>query len=203
MWIVYLVLVFVLLVGTTALAKRLRRLWAFIYVPLLLLACISGDWLLRNLEFEDLVTATEASEAPLHRWNREIHQILDRGVDSYESETVWLEVMRQTARERHHNLLVATNDVEQVRVAPWHFSITRAQQSYERHGQAWSEHLGEWTAFVGPDLPTADGEIKASFDIAENGFLDALTLFPQFDLRSRVEDIFRERVLRLVTTYET
>ena len=73
MWIVYLVLVFVLLVGTTALAKRLRRRWAFIYVPVLLLACISGDWLLRNLEFEDLVTATEASEAPLHRWNREIH----------------------------------------------------------------------------------------------------------------------------------
>ena len=172
------------------------------YVPLLLLACISGDWLLRNLEFEDLVTATEASEAPLHRWNREIHQILDRGVDSYESETAWLEVMRDTARERHRTLLVAANVVEQVRVAPWHFSIARAQQSYERHGQAWSEYLGEWTAFVGPDLPTADGEIYASFDIAENHFLDALTLFPVFDLRSRVEDIFRERVLRLVTTVE-
>ena len=171
------------------------------YVPLLLLACISGDWLLRNLEFEDLVTATEASEAPLHRWNREIHQIFDRGVDSY-SAPAGLEEMRQTARERHRNLLVATNDVEQVRVAPWHSSIARAQQSYERHAQAWSEHLGEWTAFVGPDLPTADGEIYASFDIAENHFLDALTLFPVFDLRSRVEDIFRERVLRLVTTVE-
>ena len=199
MWIVYLVLVVVLLVGTTALAKRLRRLWAFMYVPLLLLACISGDWLLRNLEFEDLVTATEASEAPLHRWNREIHQIFDRGVDSY-SAPAGLEEMRQTARERHRNLLVATNDVEQVRVAPWHSSIARAQQSYERHAQAWSEHLGEWTAFVGPDLPTADGEINASFDIAENDFLDALTLFPLFDLRSRVEDIFSERVLRIATT---
>ncbi len=199
MWIIYLVLVAVLFVGTATLATRLRRLWAFLYVPLLLLACISGDWLLRNLEFEDLLTATEASEAPLHRWNREIHQIFDRGVDSY-SAPAGLEEMRDTSRGRHRNLLVATNDVEQVRIAPWHSSIARAQQSYERHTQAWSEHLGKWTTFVGPDLPTADGEIYASFDIAENDFLDALTLFPLFDLRSRVEDIFEERVLRLVTT---
>ena len=45
------------------------------------------------------------------------------------------------------------------------------------------------------------GEGTRSFD-AENHFLDALTPFPVFDLRSRVEDIFRERVLRLVTTVE-
>ncbi len=199
MWIIYLVLVAVLFVGTATLATRLRRLWAFLYVPLLLLACISGDWLLRNLEFKDLVTTTEASEAPLHRWNHEIHQIFDRGVDSY-SAPAGLEEMRDTSRGRHRNLLVATNDVEQVRIAPWHSSIARAQQSYERHAQAWSEHLGKWTAFVGPDLPTADRGIYASFDIAEDDFLDALTLFPLFDLRSRVEDIFEERVLRLVTT---
>ena len=191
MWIIYLVLVAGLFVGTATLATRLRRLWAFLYVPLLLLACISGDWLLRNLEFKSLVTATEASEAPMHFWNTDVQRIRERAEGK--SPSAIIGELRTSARDNRKTLLVAINEIERVRVAPWHFSISQAHTSYESHAQTWSTRLHEWSVIgLSDDLPTSSGEISATWEIAESDYLDALPLLPLFDLESRVEDIFDE-----------
>lgn len=183
---------------TGSFGARRRLTWSrrsLIVITVALCCAIVGDWFMRNREMDQMVTAVERSEAIMHEWMEEAVRILNSS--STIAQTTTPEYVRlaqrlsEAAEQSAVDLIDAHDRVAGVSVLPWHRSLSKAQDRYLDHSNAWRDEL-ERIAADPATLGDANPEISGSFLIAERAFGGAIPLVPLFGVADRVENIFEE-----------
>lgn len=174
-----------------------RRRVVAVVAAVFLVVVVAGDWLVRNIEMDRIVTATGETEEVMELW------IADRTAMFAEFERLqsptqtridaWVTQFERTAAWRYGQLRDHEAELADVNALPWHRSVATAKSRMLDHTAAWGAALraiGEDA--VAYDDPVAGAEISSTFRIAERAYRDAVPTLPLFDLRARVDDIFDE-----------
>lgn len=155
------------------------------------------DWGSRNLELHRLLNRVEVSEFIIGEaivkieeiGTRRSAQINDAPLNRRGIAALWVEEVESVANDVATDVLLIEPDIRETFVLPWHRRIRRSRTTYLNHLHVWQQ---EFTRAVkdGNSYFQAEPRIAATFELAEREFKQAVTPFPVFHLRSRVDYVF-------------
>ena len=168
--------------------------FAVFLVTLLGFGVVVGDWTSRNLEMRTLVGAVEDSEAAMQWADDQIQSIIKEyganGTLTKAQQSKAWDALSEAAYDGNFAISAAGAGVAGVTVLPWHGDIERAQDAYVAHNQAWQDYMQ-----AAADDPTVlfktQPEINSTFDAAEPLMKEAVPVPALFDLKERVDEIFK------------
>ncbi len=156
------------------------------------------DWLARNVEMDQLVSAIEASEATMGVVQDRVAVVYDE-LDSADLQGAPTDAQTQAAVAELAGIAVDGADsigaagrvIEAVNILPWHTEIKAAKEAYLLHNYAWQAYMQ--AAIEDPVAFTVDQPlIDSSFMDAQQPLEDAVPELTLFDLQYRVENIYVE-----------
>lgn len=168
--------------------------FAVFLVTLFGFGIVVGDWASRNLEMRALVSAVEDSESAMEWTDQQIQSIIKEyganGALTKDQQTKAWDALSEAAYDGNLAISAAGAQVANVTVLPWHGDITRAKDAYVAHNQAWQDYMQK-----AADDPTVlfkdQPEINSTFDAAEPLMKAAVPVPALYDLRARVDEIFK------------
>jgi hypothetical protein len=170
-----------------------RAAWVF---AALLAVCVAivGDWALRCWEANRLVAAIEASESAMARWRNADDMVYERLPEEPWTEEEYARGSAEVSRVATVYLTevaVTETGVADLRLAPWHRALVRAQDRYLDHAGAWRGYLAD----RGEDSTQSSShyvQIDPTFAIAGPAVIDAVPPWCFGDVRERAERVFAD-----------
>ena len=159
---------------------------------------VGTDWLTRNIEMDQLVSAIEASEATMGVVQDRVAVVYDE-LDSADLQGAPTDAQTQAAVAELAGIAVdgadsigaAGREIAAVNVLPWHTEIKAAKEAYLLHNYAWQAYMQ--SAIEDPVAFTVNQPlIDSSFMDAQQPLEDAVPELTLFDLQYRVENIYVE-----------
>ncbi len=159
---------------------------------------VGTDWLTRNIEMDQLVSAIEASEETMGVVQDRVAVVFEE-LDSADLQGAPTDAQTQAAVAELAGIAVdgadsigaAGREIAAVNVLPWHADIKAAKEAYLLHNYAWQAYMQ--AAIEDPVAFTVDQPlINTSFMDSEQPLEDAVPDPSLFDLQTRVENIFIE-----------
>lgn len=156
------------------------------------------DWLTRNIEMDQLVSAIEASEATMGVVQDRVAVVFEE-LDSADLQGAPTDAQTQAAVAELAGIAVdgadsigaAGREIAAVNVLPWHTEIKAAKEAYLLHNYAWQAYMQ--SAIEDPVAFTVNQPlIDSSFMDAQQPLEDAVPELTLFDLQYRVENIYVE-----------
>ena len=157
---------------------------------------LAGDWVARNIQMRDLVTAIEGSEAAMGSVQDQIAAAFDEYAakkkptdaekDAFDAS------LSNIAAAGASSIALAGDKVAQVKLLPWDVAIWNSRQAYLDHNLAWQEYLT--AAALDPIELTKDQDAINDTFIDFESIIIAATPDPAlFDLDMRVAHLFIEQ----------
>jgi hypothetical protein len=159
---------------------------------------VGTDWLTRNIEMDQLVSAIEASEATMGVVQDRVAVVYEE-LDSADLQGAPTDTQTQAAVAELAGIAVdgadsigaAGREIAAVNVLPWHTEIKAAKEAYLLHNYAWQAYMQ--SAIEDPVAFTVNQPlIDSSFMDAQQPLEDAVPELTLYDLQFRVENIFVE-----------
>ena len=159
---------------------------------------VGTDWLTRNIEMDQLVSAIEASEETMGVVQDRVAVVFEE-LDSADLQGAPTDAQTQAAVAKLAGIAVdgadsigaAGREIAAVNVLPWHTEIKAAQEAYLLHNYAWQAYMQ--SAIEDPVAFTVNQPlIDSSFMDAQQPLEDAVPELTLFDLQYRVENIYVE-----------
>jgi len=159
---------------------------------------VGTDWLTRNIEMDQLVSAIEASEATMGVVQDRVAVVYEE-LDSADLQGAPTDTQTQAAVAELAGIAVdgadsigaAGREIAAVNVLPWHTEIKAAKEAYLLHNYAWQAYMQ--SAIEDPVAFTVNQPlIDSSFMDAQQPLEDAVPELTLFDLQYRVENIYVE-----------
>jgi hypothetical protein len=156
------------------------------------------DWLTRNIEMDQLVSAIEASEATMGVVQDRVAVVFEE-LDSADLQGAPTDAQTQAAVAELAGIAVdgadsigaAGREIAAVNVLPWHTEIKAAKEAYLLHNYAWQAYMQ--SAIEDPVAFTVNQPlIDSSFMDSQQPLEDAVPELSLYDLQFRVENIFVE-----------
>lgn len=154
---------------------------------------VTADWMVRNNEMRNLVTAIEGSEQQMVRTQDEVSDAFRPfevgGALTPEETALLTQQLADIAADAEQRIGQAGRQVEAVSILTWHTGIRDAQDAYLAHSAAWVDYMAraaqDPVEFVNPQ-PLVNESFLATQPLIE----DAVPVPALFDLRQRVAQIF-------------
>lgn len=157
---------------------------------------LAGDWVARNVQMRELVTAIEGSEAAMGEVQDQITAAFDAFAakknptdaekDAFDAS------LSNIAANGASSIALAGDEVAQVGLLPWDVAIWESRQAYLDHNLAWQEYLS--AAALDPiELTKDQPAINDTFVAFENAITAAVPDPALFDLDKRVAHLFIEQ----------
>ena len=140
---------------------------------------LAGDWVARNVQLRELVTAIEGSEAAMG-------EVQDQITDAFDA------TLSNIAANGASSIALAGDKVAAVPLLPWDVAIWNSRQAYLDHNLAWQEYLS--AAALNPiELTKDQPAINDTFLVFEETITAAVPDPALFDLEKRVAHLFIEQ----------
>ena len=155
-----------------------------------------ADQYKKSTEYDAWLALTEEAEAVMEDHNDVFNDSFSETLDCEPWERAWRNV-GGSANESKRGLALVAAEMNDVSMLPWHSDLKEARDDYFVHMDAWSalyEKRIEYAAYVDCETsgnpPRGNGDISATFSVAERSALRALPLLFVGDMRDRVEQEF-------------
>ena len=157
---------------------------------------LAGDWLARNVQLRELVTAIEGSEAAMG----DVQDQISAAFDAYAAKKNPTDAEKDAfdaslsniAAAGASSVALAGDKVAQVKLAPWDVAIWDSRQAYLDHNLAWQEYLS--AAALDPiELTKDQAAINDTFLVFEETITAAVPDPALFELDKRVAHLFIEQ----------
>jgi hypothetical protein len=163
------------------------------FVVLIAGGLVTADWIARNNEMRNLVTAIEASEQQMVATQDQVTEAFRPfevgGALTPEETAVLTQKLAGIATDAEARIAQAGKQVEAVSVLTWHTDIKDAQDVYLTHNRAWVDYMAraaqDPVEFVNPQ-PL----VNESFLDAEPVLIAAVPVPALYQLQQRVAQIF-------------
>lgn len=173
--------------------SRRPKLRLALVVVVVVLVVVAADWFQRNREMGALLRATEASESAMVAYKDGQAAVVSGAQLDALGRLVDVDAVRTAiataASQGAASVLTTGDDVADVRVVPWHFSIVRARTRYLAHSLAWETYLQHVSDYPS-DLDKSTSPIQGTFDSAAKAYRVATPPFALYDARARVAAIY-------------
>lgn len=154
---------------------------------------VTADWMVRNNEMRNLVTAIEGSEQQMVRAQDQVSDAFRPfevgGALTPEETALLTRQLADIAADAEQRIGQAGRQVEAVSVLPWHTGIRDAKDAYLVHNGAWVDYMAraaqDPVEFVNPQP-----FVNESFLAAQPRIEGAVPVPALYDLRQRVAQIF-------------
>lgn len=154
---------------------------------------LMADWIVRNNEMRDLVTAIEASEQQMVTTQDQVTDAFRPfevgGALTPEETAALTQQLAGIATDAEARIAQAGKQVEAVSVLAWHNDIKDAQATYLEHNRAWVDYMAraaqDPVEFVNPQPA-----VNESFLAAEPVLKAAVPVPALYQLQQRVAQIF-------------
>jgi hypothetical protein len=170
-------------------------LFAALAVVLALTLLAAAEWYQRNREMAALLDATEASEAAMLDFQTDSKRLAElaprTSTDQFQDPAAVRAQVQAAAGDAAAQVITTGDDVRDLFILPWHRSLTKAQERYLAHSDAWQDYL-EGVAGNFDVLLERHPQISGTFLSAGKAYRDAVPPLPLHDAPARVEDIFDE-----------
>ena len=175
-----------------------RRRWPWLVLTLVVLlggltALAAGDWYLRNLEMDHLVTRVDASEVTMKTFlaaETDMATKYSKNPNPTDADKLAARnSMMAAAATGAAGVQVTGIAVGDVSVLPWHRGIKKAQKRYMAHSNTWLTYLTTLSNDYG-EILKKHPQISGTFAAAKTAFNDAEPPFALHHLKSRVDDVF-------------
>jgi hypothetical protein len=154
---------------------------------------LAGDWVARNVQMRELVTAIEGSEAAMGTVQDQISAAFDayaaKKNPTDADKDAFDATLSNIAANGASSIALAGDKVAAVKLLPWDVAIWNSRQAYLDHNLAWQEYLS--AASLNPIELTKDQ--PAINDTFEKTITAAVPDPALFDLKKRVAHLFIEQ----------
>jgi hypothetical protein len=159
---------------------------------------LAGDWVARNVQLRELVTAIERSEAAMGTVQDQISTAFEAYAAKKNPTDAEKDALDATlsniAANGASSIALAGDKVAQVKLLPWDVAIWNSRQAYLDHNLAWQEYLS--AAALNPIEMTKDQtEVNDTFITFQEIITAAVPDPALFELRKRVAHLFIDQVL--------
>lgn len=157
---------------------------------------LAGDWVVRNVQMRELVTAIEGSEAAMGTVQDQISAAFDafaaKKNPTDADKDAFDATLSNIAANGASSIALAGDKVAAVRLLPWDVAIWNSRQAYLDHNLAWQEYLS--AAALNPiELTKDQPAINDTFLVFEETITAAVPDPALFDLEKRVAHLFIEQ----------
>lgn len=157
---------------------------------------LAGDWVARNVQMRELVTAIEGSEAAMGTVQDQINEAFDAYTAKKNPTDAQKDAFDATlsniAANGASSIALAGDKVAAVRLLPWDVALWNSRQAYLDHNLAWQEYLS--AAALNPiELTKDQPAINDTFLVFEETITAAVPDPALFDLQARVAHLFIEQ----------
>jgi hypothetical protein len=157
---------------------------------------LAGDWVARNIQMRELVTAIERSEAAMGTVQDQISEAFDAYASKKNptdaDKDAFDATLSNLAANGASSIALAGDKVAQVKLLPWDVAIWNSRQAYLDHNLAWQEYLT--AAALDPIELTKDQDAINDTFLEFERIIIAATPDPAlFELDMRVAHLFIEQ----------
>jgi transketolase len=157
---------------------------------------LAGDWVARNVQMRELVTAIEGSEAAMGTVQDQINEAFDAYTATKNptdaQKDAFDAALSNIAANGASSIALAGDKVAAVRLLPWDVGLWNSRQAYLDHNMAWQEYLS--AAALNPiELTKDQPAINDTFLVFEETITAAVPDPALFDLPARVAHLFIEQ----------
>ncbi len=157
---------------------------------------LAGDWVARNVQLRELVTAIEGSEAAMGTVQDQISAAFEDYAATKNPTNAQKDAFDATlsniAANGASSIALAGDKVAAVPLLPWDVAIWNSRQAYLDHNLAWQEYLS--AAALNPiELTKDQPAINDTFLIFEKTITAAVPDPALFELKKRVAHLFIEQ----------
>jgi hypothetical protein len=154
---------------------------------------LAGDWVARNVQMRELVTAIEVSEAAMGTVQDQISEAFDTYAAKKNPTDADKDAFDATLSNISANgassVALAGDKVAAVKLLPWDVAIWDTREAYLAHNLAWQEYLS--AAALNPiELTKDQPAINDTFLVFEETISAAVPEPALFDLKARVALLF-------------
>jgi len=154
---------------------------------------LAGDWVARNIQMRDLVTAIEGSESAMGSVQDQISAAFDQYAakknPSNAEKDAFDASLSNIAAAGASSIALAGDKVAQVKLLPWDVAIWNSRRAYLAHNLAWQDYLS--AAALNPlDLTKDQPAINDTFVAFEKTITAAVPDPALFELKKRVAHLF-------------
>ncbi|MGI9136606.1 MAG: hypothetical protein ACR2JS_06065 [Candidatus Nanopelagicales bacterium] len=155
-----------------------------------------GDWVARNVQLRELVTAIEGSEEAMGTVQDQINEAFDayaaKKSPTDAEKDAFDATLSNIAANGASSIALAGDKVAAVKLLPWDVAIWNSRQAYLDHNMAWQEYLS--AAALNPiELTKDQPAINDTFLMFEETITAAVPDPALFDLDMRVAHLFIEQ----------
>ena len=173
----------------------MAALAAFV-VTLVAGGALAGDWVARNIQMRELVTAIERSEAAMGTVQDQISEAFDAYASKKNptdaDKDAFDATLSNLAANGASSIALAGDKLAQVKLLPWDVAIWNSRQAYLDHNLAWQEYLT--AAALDPIELTKDQDAINDTFLEFERIIIAATPDPAlFELDMRVAHLFIEQ----------
>jgi hypothetical protein len=155
---------------------------------------LAGDWVARNVQLRELVTAIEGSEAAMGVVQDQINEAFDTYAKKNPTDAdkdAFDATLSNIAANGASSVALAGDKVAAVKLLPWDVAIWNSRAAYLEHNLAWQEYLS--AAALNPiELTKDQPAINDTFLVFEETIAAAVPDPALFDLDMRVAHLFIE-----------
>lgn len=154
---------------------------------------LAGDWLARNIQMRDLVTAIEGSEAAMGAVQDQIAAAFDdyaaKKKPTDAEKDAFDASLSNIAAAGASSIALAGDKVAQVKLLPWDVAVWNSRKAYLAHNLAWQDYLS--AAALNPlELTKTQPAINDTFMAFEKTIMAAVPDPALFALKKRVAHLF-------------